>query len=91
MREFVHWQLSLPDRMVKHFLFLTALLLATCTGVNARDFTAPPGTIKGTVTASDKSPLQGVSVMVDGTSSGTVTDAKGNYFLTIPTAAMESG
>jgi TonB-linked SusC/RagA family outer membrane protein len=41
--------------------------------------------VKGTVTdAKDGTPLPGVSIIVKGTLTGTVTDAKGNYTLTVP-------
>jgi TonB-linked SusC/RagA family outer membrane protein len=41
--------------------------------------------VKGTVTdAKDGTPLPGVSIIIKGTLTGTVTDAKGNYTLTIP-------
>lgn len=40
--------------------------------------------IKGLVTDTKKQPLPGVTVMIKGTSLGTVTDAEGHYVLTIP-------
>ena len=43
--------------------------------------------ITGTVTGSDKSPLPGVSVIVQGTTTGTVTDMNGKYSLTVPADA----
>jgi len=42
-------------------------------------------TVTGTVTsAEDGSPLPGVTVLIKGTSSGTVTDNKGHYTITVP-------
>src|SRR5688572_30111789 len=41
-------------------------------------------TISGTVTGPDGAPLIGVTVLVKGTSVGTVTDFDGNYTLTVP-------
>jgi TonB-linked SusC/RagA family outer membrane protein len=44
-------------------------------------------TVSGRVSASDDgSPLPGVNVVIKGTTNGTVTDADGNYKLTIPSA-----
>src|SRR5215471_18124030 len=40
-------------------------------------------TIKGRVTGEDGKPLEGVTVQLKGSTSGTVTDAKGEYQLTI--------
>nr|WP_245576567.1 TonB-dependent receptor [Flexithrix dorotheae] len=42
-------------------------------------------TVSGTVTdASDNSPLPGVSILVQGTTTGTTTDIDGNYSLSVP-------
>ena len=40
--------------------------------------------VKGKVTSSDNEPLPGVNVLVKGTTLGTVTDAEGNYQLSVP-------
>lgn len=40
--------------------------------------------VKGLMTDTKKQPLPGVTVMIKGTSLGTVTDAEGHYVLTIP-------
>lgn len=40
--------------------------------------------VSGTVTNETQQPLQGVSVQVKGSSTGTVTDASGNFSLTVP-------
>ncbi len=41
-------------------------------------------TVKGKVTSEEEGPLPGVNVVVQGTLQGTVTDADGNYSLTVP-------
>lgn len=47
----------------------------------------PSRTISGKVTATDGEPLPGVTVVVKGTSVGTVTDIDGNYLLNLPDGA----
>ncbi len=42
--------------------------------------------ITGTVTGADNEPLPGVSVTIKGTSTGTTTDANGNYTINVPNA-----
>lgn len=44
-------------------------------------------TISGTVTDANKSPLPGVSIVVKGTTTGTITDLGGKYSLTVPANA----
>ncbi|MDA3891711.1 MAG: TonB-dependent receptor [Salinivirgaceae bacterium] len=61
----------------KLFLITAALFL-----FNALTF-AQQTTVKGTVTASDGFPLPGASVIIKGTTTGTVTDFDGNYSLEI--------
>jgi uncharacterized protein (TIGR02231 family) len=51
--------------------------------------TSSVGNVKGRVLAEDGSPLPGVNVIVKGTSIGTVTDANGNYSLTLPNGATQ--
>ncbi len=41
-------------------------------------------TITGTVTGVDKAPLPGVSIIVKGTTTGTITDVNGKYSLSVP-------
>ena len=41
-------------------------------------------TVSGTVTSSKNEPLPGVTVLVKGTSTGTTTDASGNYTINVP-------
>jgi TonB-linked SusC/RagA family outer membrane protein len=45
-------------------------------------------TVSGTVTDEDSNPLAGVTVMVQGTSVGTLTDVDGKFSLSIPTDAQ---
>jgi hypothetical protein len=45
-------------------------------------FKAPPATITGKVTDSKNAPLEGVSVLVKGTSKGVTTNAAGTYTIT---------
>ncbi len=40
--------------------------------------------VSGTVTASDRSPLPGVNVLLQGTTTGVVTDIEGNYRIRVP-------
>src|SRR5690554_3631488 len=63
------------------FLFLCSLFAL---GVYAQDIT-----LSGKVTAADNGePLPGVSVVVKGTTNGTVTDMNGNYQLRVPSDAV---
>lgn len=49
-----------------------------------RDAIPPPREIKGRVADKDNTPIQGVSVMVAGTNSGSTTGKDGRYILTVP-------
>ena len=65
--------------MRKFTLFFVFLLFVGIQGALAQTV------VKGTVTdASDGTPLPGVSVVVKGTLTGTVTDINGKYQLTVP-------
>lgn len=55
---------------------LMLLLIATCTMAQAQD-------VQGTVTDDEGIPLPGVSILVKGTGSGTVTDINGHYVLSV--------
>ena len=61
-------------------LFILFFMVTTVLGAQER-------TITGTVTDSRKMPLPGVTVRVEGTTQGTVTNASGNYTLTVPADA----
>ena len=59
------------------------LLLATIVAVTGTVFAQAPSTIRGHVTFDeDGSPLPGVSVFIQGTQVGSVTDLDGNYVIT---------
>ncbi len=63
--------------MKKLSLVLTLVLFAVCTMMAQR-------TVSGKITDSKGEPLIGASVLVKGTSTGTVTDVDGSYSLTVP-------
>ncbi len=66
---------------------LTLLLFLGATGWTI-SVQAQNQTIKGKVTdLSEGTPLPGVSILVKGTATGTVTDVEGMYSLTVPTGA----
>src|SRR5450759_803657 len=44
-------------------------------------------TVTGTVTGTDNTPLPGVSIVVKGTTTGTITDINGKYSLSVPSDA----
>jgi len=57
-------------------------------GVFLMQFTFAQRNISGTITsASDKTPLSGVSVIVKGTTNGITTDTNGKFFLNVPAGA----
>jgi hypothetical protein len=65
---------------MKRFLFVLSLLMFAGFSLFAQG-----EEITGSVTnAEDGSPLPGVSVVVQGTTIGTVTDFEGNYTITVP-------
>ncbi len=66
---------------MKRFTFLAAFFVF----LGLQSLLAQPMQISGKVTsADDGSPLPGVSVIVKGTTTGTVTDINGNYELSVP-------
>ncbi|MHB9054973.1 MAG: SusC/RagA family TonB-linked outer membrane protein [Paludibacteraceae bacterium] len=69
--------------MRKLKLFFTCLLMVSITLVNAQTKTAS-GTV---ISAEDRQPVIGASVLLKGTTQGTVTNADGNYSFTIPSSA----
>lgn len=84
---------NLPIRRYAFACFGAALVLLTAfsayetaaaTGRGGA-YTAPLARpVRGTVTGEDNFPLAGVTVVVKGTSMGTVTDAKGRYVIQVP-------
>ncbi|MBO4917187.1 MAG: SusC/RagA family TonB-linked outer membrane protein [Bacteroidales bacterium] len=65
------------------------LFLATVVALTSTVFAQAPSTIRGTVTFDeDGAPLPGVSVFVQGTQTGAVTDLNGNYVINnVPSSA----
>jgi len=63
---------------MKHFAFLTAILLFSLSNLVAQR------TVTGAVTSVEGDPLIGASVLVKGTSTGAVTDIDGNYSISVP-------
>jgi TonB-linked SusC/RagA family outer membrane protein len=75
------------ERIVrKNFaLFLSLLMVIGGQGLAVADDALPPLTVKGTVIDADgDSPLPGVNVVIKGTTTGTTTDANGEYSLDVP-------
>jgi TonB-dependent starch-binding outer membrane protein SusC len=67
--------------MRKIFHIITMLLFVATSAY------AQTKAVSGTITESNGAPLPGVSVVVKGTSVGTVTDANGQYSLKAPVSA----
>lgn len=63
---------------MKKLLFVFMLLLGSAAALTAQR------AITGTVTDQNKEPLIGATILVEGTSVGTVTDALGEFSLTVP-------
>ena len=75
---------KLSNRFITALVFAFVLLFALNGGVFAQD-----RVLTGNVTAADDGlPLPGVTVTVEGTSIGTITDADGNYTLSVPPDAQ---
>lgn len=72
------------QRLMKNVLWMLLLVFSPC--IMAQDIT-----VRGTITDASGEPLIGVSVMVQGTSTGTVTNAEGIFVLTgvSPDASLE--
>jgi len=63
--------------MRRYLLVLGWMLFATSIAIAQQ-------TVNGTVTDNEGESLIGVSILVEGTSAGTVTDLDGNYSITVP-------
>lgn len=70
----------MKNNLTLKVLTLAVSLLAAAAGLSAEN-------IRGVVTDESNQPLVGVSVLVDGTTTGAVTDADGKYELEVPDAA----
>jgi TonB-linked SusC/RagA family outer membrane protein len=68
---------------IRHFQLLTLVLILVVVHLHAQ-----PLEISGTVTSSDEQmPLPGVSIIILGTTSGTITDSEGNYKIQVQSGA----
>ena len=68
--------------MKKTFFLLVAMLIASVTAM------AQNVSISGKVTDANGEPLIGVSILVQGTTTGTMTDIDGNFALDVPAGAI---
>ena len=64
-------------------LLILSLLITGFTGVSTEVF-GQQHTVEGVVASPDGEPLPGVNVVLRGTTTGTTTDSKGTYSLTLP-------
>jgi iron complex outermembrane recepter protein len=69
--------------MSKNVKFLVALMFFVSTGYHLRGQTVNNSKISGQVTSDQGETLQGVSVVVVGTTQGTITDMKGRYEISV--------
>ena len=67
-----------------NFLFKLLGLFLFFLGINSGNLIAQTISVTGIVTNENQEPLIGVTILLDGTSTGTVTDLQGNYQLDIP-------
>ena len=70
--------------MIKNLLLLRPFFLLIVLLLSFQWLSAQTGTVKGTVKDANGNPLAGASVTVQGTKTGTTTDAAGNYSLKLP-------
>jgi TonB-linked SusC/RagA family outer membrane protein len=80
-------QKMLKDRCYPAFSGARKILFALMMFMVSSGLAFAQKTISGTVTGTDKAPLPGVSILVKGTTVGTLTDISGKYSLSIPTDA----
>lgn len=76
--------LWLKEQIARHLTIFTLLLFTNTFILPAHAAGTPPITVHGKVTALNGQPLAGVSVKLEGSSSGTFTDSLGNYSLNTP-------
>ena len=62
--------------MVKRFTLLTFFAFFAFAGLQAQE-------VKGTVTDENKEPIPGVTIVIDGSTTGTISDIEGNYSLKV--------
>ena len=65
-------------------LFKLLCLFLFILGINSGNLVAQAITVTGTVTDEQQEPLIGVTILVDGTTTGTITDFEGKYELELP-------
>ena len=67
---------------MRKLLLLLVMFIATLSSAMAQK------TVTGTVTGDDGSPLPGVTIVLKGTTTGTVSNADGNYSINVPESAQ---
>jgi len=79
---------SLDESFTKLFRLMRIVLLLVCViAVSpASTYAQQSRTVTGTVTDANNLPLPGVTVLVKGTTIGTITDAEGKFTLSVPAA-----
>ena len=70
---------TVTNRFARAFILMTTLLILSCLPAMAQEIE-----VSGRVTEGAAAPLPGVSVLLKGTSTGTVTDIDGRYSLSVP-------
>jgi len=70
--------------LLKLRFFILMGFLLSAININAQDNTV---TVKGTIVDADNAPVIGASIMVTGTTMGTVSDANGNFSIPVPRGA----
>ena len=73
--------------MKRQFLLMTVVFMMGIFFLSPLSATAQQRTISGTVIGQDKVPVPGATVVVKGTSVGTVSDVNGKFTLSIPASA----
>jgi TonB-linked SusC/RagA family outer membrane protein len=87
-------ELSFKDQQLEYTIVDNTIIVKRKTSVGDPTATTvsvaekPDISVRGSVTDDKGQPLPGVSVQVKGTSTGTTTDASGNYSLTVPDNAV---
>jgi len=71
----------------RRFLLFATFLIVGLSFLSQLSATAQQKTISGTVIGDDKVPIPGASIVIKGTTIGTVTDYNGNFSLKVPVSA----
>ena len=80
-------QQMLKDRSHSALSGACKILLALMVFIISTGLVFSQKTVTGTVTGTDNAPLPGVSIVVKGTTTGTITDINGKYSLSLPSNA----